>query len=83
MPLREKRNGADIFPDDMFLRKFLVEISKPRIKSLTFGDLWSLSRSPYVKSERNTAIDNFKSYRLFLEIVPSYDRSSSRPKNRR
>ena len=33
--------------------------------------------------ERYTAIENFKSYQLFLQIVPSYKSSSSRPKNRR
>ena len=76
-----KHNGVNIFPVDMFFRKLLAEISKPWIQSLTFGDHWTLNRWPQVKSERNTAIENFESYWLFLKIVSSYDSSSSRPKN--
>ena len=42
--MQKKRNEVNSFTVPMFVRKLSADISKPRIKSLTFGDLCSLNR---------------------------------------
>ena len=63
MTLQKKHNVVNIFPVTIFVRKLLAGISIPKIKSLTF---LNLIRGPYVKSERDIAIENFKGYVLFF-----------------
>ena len=44
MHLQKKNNGVNIFPVAMLVRKLLVEISKPTIRSFDLMSMWKTSK---------------------------------------
>ena len=61
----------------MFVRKLLMGISKPAIRSLTFAHIWSLNRWPYAKLRAGWRYRISLAIICFLRIFRSYYSLSS------